>query len=75
MLDEIDNYLALTDRHKLVFSLKARLRSFIGQYGGITPDIAAAMIPFMKEERLTVEDASDDQIIDVTRMIRSKLMP
>jgi radical SAM superfamily enzyme YgiQ (UPF0313 family) len=75
MLALIDDYLSLSPRDKLYFSLTARLRSFIGQYGGVTADIAGMLAPFVTGNQLELESASDGQLTDITRLIRSKLMP
>lgn len=75
MLLEIDKYLALSSREKLIFSLKSRLQAFIGQYGGLTPDIWDALAPYKRGSELDVSPMQDDQVVGLTRLIRSKLMP
>jgi radical SAM superfamily enzyme len=71
----IDDYLSLPDREKLYFSLTARLRSFVGQYGGLSDDIIRVLAPFAKGSELDVSAASDDRLQSIIRLVRSKLMP
>jgi hypothetical protein len=75
MLREIDQYLALSHRDKLLFSADSRLRSFVGQYGGLSEDISGAISPYLKRERLDFSNASDGEIEGIIRLIRAKLMP
>ena len=75
MLREIDQYLALSYRDKLLFSADSRLRSFVGQYGGLSEDISGAISPYLKRERLDFSNASDGEIEGIIRLIRAKLMP
>jgi len=75
MIQEIDEYLALPEREKRLFSLNSRLQSFIGQYGGLTEDMACALHPFLKDGRLDVSQASATEVEKITSLIRSKLMP
>jgi hypothetical protein len=75
MLREIDQYLALSHRDKLLFSADSRLRSFVGQYGGLSEDISGAIGPYLKRERLDFSNASDGEIEGIIRLIRAKLMP
>lgn len=75
MLEKIDQYLALSKRDKLLFSLESRLRSFAGQYGEPTKDISNALSPFIKNGRLDCSAISDTETGNIVRLIRSKLMP
>lgn len=75
MLGKIDQYLTLSKRDKLLFSLESRLRSFAGQYGELTRDISKALGPFIKNGGLDYSAISDTEIGDIIRLIRSKLMP
>jgi hypothetical protein len=75
MLREIDQYLALSHRDKLLFSADSRLRSFVGQYGGLSEDISGAISPYLRRERLDFSSASDSEIEGIIRLIRSRLMP
>lgn len=75
MLAVIDEYLALSPREKLVFSLSSRLQSFIGQYGGLTHEIMRAVMPFIEGDRIDPGKASDNDIEGTIRLIRSRLMP
>lgn len=75
MLKEIGDYLALSKREKLIFSLNSRIRSFTGQYGGLSEDISLALAPFIKNGMLDVSHMSDQEIESITKMIRAKLMP
>ena len=75
MLGEIDQYLALSHRDKLLLSADSRLRSFVGQYGGLSEDISDAISPYLRRERLDFSGASDIEIEGIIRLIRAKLMP
>lgn len=75
MLKVIDEYLDLSPKGKLAFSLSSRLRSFIGQYGGLTQDIVAAIRPYIQGSQVNVSRASEEEIGKIIGLIRSKLMP
>jgi radical SAM superfamily enzyme YgiQ (UPF0313 family) len=75
MLSVIDEFLELSPREKLAFSLESRLRSFYGQYGGLTDDIMTAAAPYLTSGRIDISYGSDEQIKATIRLIRSKLMP
>ncbi|HQO02630.1 MAG TPA: radical SAM protein [Spirochaetota bacterium] len=75
MLGVIDAYLAMALREKLEFSLRSRLESFLGQYGGPTEDIIEAIRPMLKGSMLEFSRVSDGEIVAATRLIRGKLMP
>jgi radical SAM superfamily enzyme YgiQ (UPF0313 family) len=75
MLREIDRFLSLSDSEKLRFSLEARLHSFVGQYGGLSEDIAKALRPYTSNGRLDVSRIGDPEMEDLIRLIRAKLMP
>ena len=75
MLREIDDYLALSKREKLMFSLQSRLESFMGQYCGITKEIYDVLRPFIANEKLDVMLMSDEQMGDVIALVRSRLVP
>jgi hypothetical protein len=75
MLSVIDEFLELSPREKLAFSLESRLRSFYGQYGGLTDDIMTAAAPYLTNGRIDISYGSDEQIKATIRLIRSKLMP
>jgi radical SAM superfamily enzyme YgiQ (UPF0313 family) len=75
MLTVIDEYLGLTPREKLEFSLASRLQSFIGQYGGVTQEIMRAIMPFIDGNSINLGRAPDDEIVSAIRLIRSRLMP
>lgn len=75
MLGEIDQYLALSSRDKLLFSAASRLRSFVGQYGGLSDDISRSISPYLKGGSLDFSRASNREIEGIIRLIRSKLMP
>ena len=75
MLAEIDTYLELPRRAKREFSLKARLQSFMGQYGEVTDDILEKTGPYLEGRSLQVENIPDRQLEEITRLIRGKLMP
>lgn len=75
MLRVIDNYLQLSPREKLEFSLEMRLGHFLGQYGTPSADLIEALRPMLQEDNLVLVKASDDMLRNVIRLIRSKLMP
>jgi hypothetical protein len=75
MLSVIDEFLELSPREKLAFSLESRLRSFYGQYGGLTDDIMTAAAPYLTNGRIDISHGSDEQVASTIRLIRSKLMP
>jgi radical SAM superfamily enzyme YgiQ (UPF0313 family) len=75
MLDVIDDYLSLSSRAKLAYSLESRLQSFMGQYGGVTEDIMRVIRPCIAGDRLDISGVSDNQVVAAIRLIRGKLMP
>jgi hypothetical protein len=75
MLDEIDDYLALSPRQKEMFSLESRLMAFKGQYGLITQDIYSKLNPYISEGKLDIASIPEDQTRRLIHMIRAKLMP
>lgn len=75
MLRVIDDYLGLSEREKLIFSLSSRLQSFIGQYGGVSEDIVEAVRPYLKDGAIDPSKASTEELQWIIRLIRSKLMP
>jgi hypothetical protein len=75
MLAMIDEYLSLSPRAKLAFSLESRLRSFIGQYGGMTRDLQRTVAPYVADHGIDISDAPDTEVINAIRFIRSRLMP
>jgi hypothetical protein len=75
MLHVIDSYLELSPREKLEFSFTSRLRSFTGQYGGFTRDVLRAVAPLISDGQVNPATATDQQLSDTIRLIRSKLMP
>lgn len=75
MLAVIDDYLSLSPREKLEFSLISRLQSFAGQYGGITNDIAEPLLPYIHSDRIETSSMPDSLLHHTIRLIRSRLMP
>jgi len=75
MLAVIDEYLSLSPREKLAFSVESRLRSFIGQYGGMTQDVLEAVAPYATDHGIDIGNTPDGEVMNATRHIRSKLMP
>lgn len=75
MLAEIDEYLTLDPRKKLEFSLHARIRSCIDQYGGLPEDVHRSLLPHVIRDRLMVEAMADIELKGMIRLVRSKLMP
>ncbi len=75
LLKIIDDYLALPDRDKRIFSFHSRLDSFQDQYGGLTKDLWKLLAPYITDNGIDVSACSDDFLENITRMIRSRLMP
>lgn len=75
MLETIDEYLDLDPREKLEFSVRARIESFIGQYGELTEDIISLLAPCIKENKLDFKNSDDTSLKNIISLIRSKLMP
>ncbi len=75
MLREIDAFLSISPLEKMRFSLEARLRSFVGQYGGLSEDISGALRPYMTNGSLDVTMIRASEMEGLICMIRSKLMP
>lgn len=75
MLRVIDSYLALSPREKIEYSVKSRIDSFMGQYGGLTDDIYAMLLPYISGGRLNTDNAGDETLLGITSCIRGKLMP
>ncbi|MEN6373240.1 MAG: radical SAM protein [Smithella sp.] len=75
LLKIIDDYLALSDRGKRIFSFHSRLDSFQDQYGGLTKDLWKLLAPYITDNGIDVSACPDDFLANVTRVIRSRLMP
>ena len=75
MISVIDEYLGLSLRERLEFSLASRLQSFVGQYGGVTQEIMRAIVPFISGNSIDLRRAPDEDVIRAIRLIRSHLMP
>lgn len=75
MLEQIDSYLSLDSRKKLEFSLNSRIQSFMGQYGGLTPEIYGFIQKGVAGGTLDPSAFSDDELVSITRMVRGRLMP
>jgi hypothetical protein len=75
LLKIINDYLALPDRDRRIFSFKSRLMSFQGQYGGLTEDIWEIIAPYATDKGINLSTCSDDTLESIIRMIRSRLMP
>jgi radical SAM superfamily enzyme YgiQ (UPF0313 family) len=75
MLREIDRFLTLPTKERHQFSLESRLRSFMGQYGGLSQDITKALRRYMKNGRLELALVPDTEMEGLIRLVRSKLMP
>jgi len=75
MLGLIDSYLLLSQREKIEFSARSRIRSFIGQYGGLTEDIYSMLSPYIKGGMLLLDNADDRTLVGITARVREKLMP
>lgn len=75
MLEMIDSYLSMDSREKIEFSLRSRIQSFMGQYGGLSDDIYESLSPFVRHGHLDLSGIPDSDISAVTKKIRGKLMP
>ena len=75
MISVIDEYLGLSLRERLEFSLASRLQSFVGQYGGVTQEIMRAIVPFISGNSIDLSRAPDEDVSRAIRLIRSHLMP
>jgi hypothetical protein len=75
MLRDIDRFLNLSPPDQRRFSLESRLRSFVGQYGGLSADISGALRPYMSKGGLDLTLIQDTEMDGLIRMIRAKLMP
>jgi radical SAM superfamily enzyme YgiQ (UPF0313 family) len=75
LLKVIDDYLALSERNKRIFSFNSRLSSFLGQYGGLSEDLYEMLSPYIKDEGVDMSRCPDDRLENIIRKIRSRLMP
>jgi hypothetical protein len=75
LLGQIDQYLNLGAREKVLFNLQSRLGSFIGQYGGLSSEILQELSPYISASRLNIAAIPDREAISLTRMVRARLMP
>jgi hypothetical protein len=75
LLKIINDYLALSDRERWIFSFKSHLMSFQGQYGGLTEDIWEIIAPYATDKGINLSTCSDNTLETIIRMIRSRLMP
>ncbi|MFW9880228.1 MAG: hypothetical protein ACFFG0_44710 [Candidatus Thorarchaeota archaeon] len=73
ILRSIDNYLNLTPKQKIEFSLKKRTEAFSSQYGEFSPEITK------KLERLSELSKNDEEYYNkaknLIRYIRRRLIP
>ena len=75
MLEQIDSYLSLSSREKLEFSLKSRIQSFMGQYGGLTENIYNLINRGFSGGSFDSSVFPDEELISITKMVRGRLMP
>jgi len=75
MLNRIDAYLEMAERDRRLFSLQARLNAFEGQYGGLPEDIYNALCPYIRGGQVDWQNIGISAAEQITRQIRSKLMP
>jgi len=75
LLKIVDDYLALSERNKRIFSVNSRLLSFLGQYGGLPEDLYETLSPYMRGEGIDMSRCPDEMLVNITRKIRSRLMP
>ena len=71
----IDDYLAMVPRERLEYSLRSRLASFTGQYGGLSEEVLEAIAPVVKDNSLDLGAASDAALKQMTAFVKSRLMP
>jgi hypothetical protein len=75
MLAAIDDYLSMKPRQRLEFSLRSRLASFAGQYGGLSQEVADAIRPVLRNDSLDLSRAFDSELKSMTAFVKSRLMP
>ncbi len=75
LLKIIDDYLDLSERDKRIFSFHSRLSSFLGQYGELPEDLYGILTPYIRGESIDMSRCPDDTLENITRTIRSRLMP
>ncbi|HMA66592.1 MAG TPA: radical SAM protein, partial [Desulfosalsimonadaceae bacterium] len=75
MQNTIENYLALSEREKALFSLRARIRAFEGQYGGLSEELHQELSAWITDGALDVSKIPTDEARALTRRIRARLMP
>jgi len=75
MLSVIDKYLSLDRRRRLEISFMARLESFYGQYGILSPEIISVIGSVIKGDSIDLGSSADEEIIKMTAFIKSRLMP
>lgn len=75
MLEQIDSYLSLDSREKLEYSFNSRIRSFMGQYGGLSDEIFTMIQKGVSGGTLDASAFPDDELVFITKTVRGRLMP
>lgn len=75
MLAMVDGYLSRSPRNRLEYSLRSRLQSFLGQYGGLSREVLQAIEPVIDNNRLDFNSVSGEEIKEMTAFVKSRLMP
>lgn len=73
LLSIIDEYKSKDYTERLEYRLRARLESFVGQYGRLTDDIEELLQPLIKGKRLVIDNTEYAE--NVITAIYNKLMP
>ncbi|MFX1376957.1 MAG: radical SAM protein [Promethearchaeota archaeon] len=73
ILRAIDNYLNLTPKEKIEFSLKRRTEAFSSQYGGLSPDVKNKLNELSKISRKDKEYYNEAE--KLIKYIRQRLIP
>lgn len=73
LLSEIREYKSKSYTERLQYRLRARLESFVGQYGRLTDDIEMLLKPMIKGNSIVINNA--EYVEEVITAIYNKLMP
>lgn len=75
ILGVIDDYLSRDPRGRIEYSLRSRLESFAGQYGGLSEEVIKVIGPVIRNRRLYLGEVSDGELKEMTAFVKSRLMP
>lgn len=75
MLSVIEEYFSMEPRQRIEYSLRSRLSSFAGQYGGLSDEVINAIKPVIKDNSLDLGRAGDKELKQMTAFVKSRLMP